>query len=157
MIEQAMQLHKRYRKMVEGFTQEQFEGWFNEFFRLYPFIAKITWEQYAPSFNDGDPCTFDVHDPDIELTPAFIAEHPELEVTCSEYGYEEEDDDGNPVPDRCISKYSFTKEQQKALPLVADALSSLEDLFKAEDILCAVFGENAKVVVTPEQIVRELT
>lgn len=36
---------------------------FSHFWELNPAIQVVTWLQYSPSFNDGDPCTFSVHDP----------------------------------------------------------------------------------------------
>jgi hypothetical protein len=38
-------------------------------FEEYPQLKTIGWKQYAPSFNDGDPCYFTVHNDDdsVEL------------------------------------------------------------------------------------------
>lgn len=35
---------------------------FDEFFRQYPQVYALTWTQYTPYFNDGEECTFRVHD-----------------------------------------------------------------------------------------------
>lgn len=35
---------------------------FGEVFAAHPEITAIRWAQYAPSFNDGDPCVFSVHE-----------------------------------------------------------------------------------------------
>jgi hypothetical protein len=47
-------------------AQEQFEKTFptlvKDFFAAVPQIKSVTWVQYSPHFNDGDACTFSVHD-----------------------------------------------------------------------------------------------
>ena len=72
MIEQAMSLKKRYDTMVKNFDKEHFREYFTDFFNLYPFITKIEWTQYTPSFNDGDPCYFSATYPKITLTPSYV-------------------------------------------------------------------------------------
>lgn len=44
-------------------AQERLKEYFVEFWEKNPAIKAIHWSQYAPYFNDGDPCTFSVHDP----------------------------------------------------------------------------------------------
>lgn len=43
---------------------------FKEFFDANPKILAVRWKQYTPYFNDGDPCTFSVHEPYISLEGA---------------------------------------------------------------------------------------
>ena len=38
---------------------------FKPFFAAFPDAADIRWTQYTPHFNDGDACTFSVHEPEI--------------------------------------------------------------------------------------------
>ena len=45
-----------------------FHGLFQEFFKNYPEIAYVTWTQYTPYFNDGDECTFSIHERHYPLT-----------------------------------------------------------------------------------------
>jgi len=40
---------------------------FSKFFEKYPEVHKITWVQYTPYFNDGDPCVFGVYESEFEL------------------------------------------------------------------------------------------
>jgi len=145
MIEQVMSLKKRYDKMVQAFKEEDFKGWFIEFFKLYPFVTKIQWTQYAPYFNDGDPCVFAVHKPELELALSYIEKNPGLELSISEFRNDESE--------QYLVTYGFTKEQRKQYPDLGEAVQSLRDLFEAEDILKHVFGEDTAVCVTPEEIV----
>lgn len=48
------------KKMVSAF-----EPLFMSFFDRNPEVQAIGWTQYTPGFNDGDPCTFSVHDVDV--------------------------------------------------------------------------------------------
>ena len=154
MIEQVMSLKSRYDKMVKGFKEEDFKGWFTEFFALYPMVTMIRWTQYTPYFNDGDECVFSVNDPEVELSLAYIQAHPGLDVTSAEYG-DCVDDEGVDLPDRHISTFRIDRKYKKEYPDLHDALTSIKELFTAEDILRHVFGEHAEVVVTPEKIVVE--
>jgi hypothetical protein len=50
-------------KLQELGTQGVVVPFFTELFQKYPIVSAIRWTQYAPHFNDGDACTFSVHDP----------------------------------------------------------------------------------------------
>ena len=38
---------------------------FEKFFDKYDFVEGVIWQQYTPYFNDGDPCTFSINDPEF--------------------------------------------------------------------------------------------
>lgn len=57
---------------------------FNEFFASNPDIDQITWTQYTPYFNDGDPCIFRVNDMTFTLAKD--------EVDLSEISYPDDDE-----------------------------------------------------------------
>ena len=150
MIEQAMSLKKRYDKMVKGFKEEDFKGWFVEFFALYPFIITIRWVQYTPYFNDGEECVFSVNEPEIEVSASYLQSHPDLVAgTCDAASGDEE------PSERFISSWNVVKRNKDKYPELYDAVEGIKELFNAEDILRHVFGEHAEVVVTPEKIVVE--
>lgn len=158
MIEQVMSLKKRYEKMVKGFKEEDFKGWFLEYFKLYPFITSIKWTQYTPYFNDGDRCVFSIQEPELELSAAFVSANPGLNLTGSSYNKknpDEEDGDTDDIQSVTLNTYDFTKEQGKAYPDMKAAINSITNLFAAEDILLHVFGDHTEIVVTPEKIVVE--
>lgn len=63
-----------YRKPVPQKGPEEFLQMFDEFFEQHPECTFIRWAQGTPGFNDGEPCTFDIHetrfgftDPDEEI------------------------------------------------------------------------------------------
>ena len=90
MIEQVMSLKSRYDKMVKGFKEEDFKGWFTEFFALYPMVTTIRWTQFTPYFNDGEPCVFSVNEPEIEVSASYLQSHPTLVAGTSDAASEEE-------------------------------------------------------------------
>jgi hypothetical protein len=42
--------------------KDSWEGLFESFFQETTTISKVAWRQYTDIFNDGDPCTFGVHE-----------------------------------------------------------------------------------------------
>ena len=153
MIEQVLSLKKRYDKMVAAFTQEEFTGWFLEFFKLYPFMTKVQWVQFTPYFNDGEPCVFSVCDPELELSPSYIATHPGLGLGTADYQIKDYDvvlTEEEEESERFITCCTIDK---KANPELSEAMKAVQGLFEVEDILKSVFGDHAEVIVTPEKIV----
>jgi hypothetical protein len=51
-----------YRKPVAQKGPEEFLQMFDEFFEQHPECIYIRWAQGTPGFNDGEPCTFDIHE-----------------------------------------------------------------------------------------------
>lgn len=52
-------------------AQDMIKQLFAEFFAAAPDVKCVAWTQYAPYFNDGEPCTFSVHEPNFfTRTPA---------------------------------------------------------------------------------------
>jgi hypothetical protein len=151
MIEQVMSLKKRYVRMVKNFKEDDFKGWFLEYFKLYPFITSISWTQYTPYFNDGDPCVFSIQEPALELSAAFVSANPGLNLIGSSYSKKEPEKDDD-TKSLTLDTYDFTKEQGKAYPDMRAAVNAITELFEAEDILLHVFGDHAEIIVTPKEI-----
>jgi len=59
LIQEFTEQQERFQKVA----QERLKEYFAEFWEKNPAIKAVHWSQYAPYFNDGDPCTFRVHDP----------------------------------------------------------------------------------------------
>lgn len=51
-----------YRRPVAQKGPEEFLQMFDEFFAAHPECTFIRWAQGTPGFNDGEPCTFDIHE-----------------------------------------------------------------------------------------------
>jgi hypothetical protein len=52
----------QYKQQFQTQAQEKFKDYFVEFWDKNPSIKAVIWTQYAPYFNDGEPCVFSVYD-----------------------------------------------------------------------------------------------
>jgi predicted nuclease of predicted toxin-antitoxin system len=97
---------------------------FKSFFAEYPKVKAVGWEQYAPHFNDGDPCVFRVHEPYLSTEDADFSEVSHL---YGEAGFKE--------------SYELDGPLRTALNRIDASLN--------EEILEAAFGDDAMVIATP--------
>jgi len=109
---------------------------FKAFFADYPSIDAIRWEQYAPSFNDGEPCEFSRHEFNVRVTPK---KNDKEEIGTAELiSAEESDEDG----------FYYGYDIDNKTPL-GKALSELEDRFAGvDDVFREAFGDSVTVTVT---------
>ena len=103
--------------------QDSLKGVFKEVFERHPNITKLTWTQYTPYFNDGEPCVFSVND-----------------MTVFDDTVDEDDDEG---------LYLGWGEGQKRYP---DLLAISRSLEAADDLLLEMFGDHCRVTITPKGI-----
>jgi len=59
--DELTQAREEYQKNAKKVFKEALK----EFFDAYPDVAAVKWTQYAPYFNDGEPCTFGVNEPEL--------------------------------------------------------------------------------------------
>jgi hypothetical protein len=139
---------------------------FKDLFDKYPEIRSVTWTQYTPYFNDGDTCTFSVHDFDVSLGTdetlrAEIDEKKRLTVEAANAGdykkaqklkdevtrlqerLEDEDDDYSYGE----SKYTLRRSSNPREVEIAEAVSALEREMP-DDVLESVFGDHSRIVAT---------
>lgn len=155
MIEQVMSLKNRYDKMVKGFKEEDFKGWFTEYFALYPFVTRIQWTQYTPHFNDGEACEFGVNDPELQVAQSYLDRHPDVIAGQPDWNLhltDTPDDEEEEECERYVSTYILDKAKKAQYPELYDAVEAIKILFEAEDILQHVFGDHASVIATPDMI-----
>lgn len=82
-LEKQAELQKALEDSSERLTKDFFENFFSKF----PTLTAVRWTQYAPYFNDGEPCVFGLNDPEFS---------DKVGVTSGGYTYgcpEDEDDD----------------------------------------------------------------
>ena len=103
---------------------------FAHFFELAENVDSITWTQGAPSFNDGDPCYFRVHEPIFRGDPTRAAIEDE-----------EEDEDWDDIYE---SNVEVTDEASYEFDRVWSRLD--------EDLLQSVFGEASKVTISRNEV-----
>lgn len=104
---------------------------FAAFFERCPEVGCVVWTQYAPHFNDGDPCIFSVHEPELHA---------------------DEDDDDYSYGDGCMTsadwspatnKWNTTPEQEALIKVWNDMVYSA---FGEDSLFQRVFGDDCKVV-----------
>src|SRR6267154_5517989 len=114
-------LVEEYTKTKEKFVEKSKNAMrtaFKEFFDSNPDIDKITWTQYTPYFNDGDPCVFGVQEMYFTLAKDEVdiseLDYPDEEYRC--YSDSFWDDNGrrvDPVSEYRDAFSKFTKQISK--------------------------------------------
>lgn len=133
--------------------QKAYKSMLKEYWKRNKKIAGITWVQYTPYFNDGEPCCFGVHQL-VPLTKSLMDYDNEGSSEMSgfpdrEYGpYQTDWDD----PNRNIKKMDWEKsnitlEEWKQACDDLDLIARLPD-----DVFEDMFGDHVKVTVTRKTI-----
>lgn len=84
--EDLRKMKKAYEEARDAGAKDALRDHFKGLFELHPDVAAIRWRQYTPYFNDGEPCTFKVSDPEVLL----IGRNPEVD----EYNEGEDGEEG---------------------------------------------------------------
>lgn len=126
---------------------------FDKLFEANPRLTAVAWTQYAPYFNDGDPCTFSVHD--FTFTSAPLEQVDDL---FDDFDYA---DDGNPEEGFYMgpSEYKYVDlpngkwekvqlEVDEELVKIAEAVGEFENEVRDDDLFEDVYGSDAKIMVT---------
>lgn len=124
--EQIAALQKEAAEMVKPML--------SEFIKANPQVKAVSWSQYTPYFNDGDPCTFSVNEPYFffgEDDPEEDEGHDTWSMNSKEYG---------PSPDVCSA------ETKAACSALAKELGGLDDALET------LFGDHVKVIVTADGV-----
>lgn len=74
-------IERSYRSHVPQVGPEEFLAQVDSLLEL-PGVSGLVWEQYAPSFNDGDPCVFSIH----EVRVLIDGLDPEEDYEDTDYG-----------------------------------------------------------------------
>lgn len=110
---------------------------FKEFFDKYPRAETITWRQYTPYFNDGDPCYFSVHEMTLEMNE---------DESGPEEGDEDEEEDDDDYGDGDYDSYSLRASDDPHLKQMGEDFRNLEAI--PDDVMEHVFGDHVKVTAT---------
>jgi hypothetical protein len=131
-----------YNKVKEEFVEKSKNALrtaFKEFFASNPDIDQITWAQYTPYFNDGDPCIFRVNDMFFTLDE----EHVDL----SEIRYPDDDE-------KCYGTF-FWSAGGKNIDPVAVYRKTFEDFVNQvsvlpDEIFMNSFGDHVSVIASKD-------
>jgi hypothetical protein len=144
-------MKKELRELVAKESKPLVKGLFDEFFEKTPECKVVTWTQYTPYFNDGDPCTFSVHEMHFgtkdldEDESSSLPKYPEG----AEHGFETAwgleyyaKKEGRAVDANVLAV------RKKVESNGGDLESSLSGL---SDVMESAFGDGVQVVVTRER------
>lgn len=133
-IENARQSLAAAKAAFSASMQSNMKGVFSDFMAKYPFVEKIVWKQYAPYFNDGEPCVFSVHDAEVFLVGGdYDEDYPEGETDWSLR--------------RMIG--SITENGDEITQEFYNDFKAISQLLQSDDdTMRDIFGSDSKVTVT---------
>jgi hypothetical protein len=111
---------------------------FKGLFDAHPELEAVRWNQYTAYFNDGEPCTFSVHD--FHFKSAAFNGHG---------AYDEDAEFRDNVSD-----YRMNEEQKEAARPAIELFNRIELASKPlqgsalEDVYLAAFGDHSEITVT---------
>jgi hypothetical protein len=119
-----------------------------EFMAAHPEVVKLKWTSGTPSFNDGDPCEWSMHDPEVMLatSPALAAtpesDDPDSEDEEDDYDDDEDEDDGD-----FVDSWGLPDDMPNRAELKADLQALYGVLQSCEDAVRSMFGDDVKVII----------
>lgn len=103
---------------------------FKELLDRHPSVARVSWTQYTPYFNDGDVCRFSVHG--LCVVPA---DNP---------------DDDEDYEFEIYRSAHYNSTPAGLTPEAADEFLALWGKINNNDLMLATFGDHSRVVITRE-------
>jgi hypothetical protein len=139
---------ERLREEAKTKVESIFKTAVLELFTEYPNLKQISWTQYTPYFNDGDPCTFSSHHnyASIKFTSTVEGEDDEdgYDEKWSTYHYY----DGYGKDKKLKSNLTTIEiDKLKAGEAVGEFLANFDD-----DDMENLFGDGFKVIITKDGI-----
>jgi hypothetical protein len=153
-LAKASELKSEMQKLLKS----EMNNIFVDFWEQNPNINSIVWSQYAPYFNDGEPCVFSVRDvvftniKNVDL----IQKHANLILYWEDYGKDEiadETDDEMDINDDTFAFSSYSAKRvisELNLNVNLSDIESISTFLESDlmsDIMEATFGSDALVVV----------
>jgi hypothetical protein len=101
-------------------------------------IRGVTWTQYTPYFNDGEPCTFGVNDPALILSNGSFVDKHKNSMYCNHSNENE-------------GEYEFSYQAdlvQELQPIIRALREFSRFLNNNSSVVQEVFGDGVKVTIT---------
>lgn len=164
--------YTRYRRDYKPLPIEELYPYFTKAFEQG--VTAVTWHQYTPYFNDGEPCEFSVGDVSVtsnkEVAELWLDDHfhEERLVEWDRTEYEEELEDAKNSRYRYYMPYEeidgkiFRRYEEGAYDYIPGTIhpDGIKDMdipvciLEFQDALRSVFGDHTQVVVTPDRVVQ---
>jgi hypothetical protein len=127
--------------------QKSLKELFSEFWVNNPDIQTVVWTQYAPYFNDGNPCVFSVNDPAFTNFRLEDSNATAQEISWGDY----EDEEKTHV---CVQSWTVEKDiEHFKLNANVDSIKSLSSFLCSDvvsDVMENTFGSDSLVIATRE-------
>jgi hypothetical protein len=122
-----------------------------------PLIKAISWQQYTPSFNDGDPCEFTLSGPFIKFSNEVTGagDHGVLDDEDSDKGFHDLQYDVNTEFFKSKMDILNHEDIQQLEKTTSEVKKVMNSLFEMEDSLHSMFGDGVNVVVTQKGLETE--
>ncbi len=139
--EKIQEIEKQIKRDGEQIMKELFIELFNEL----PKVQAVRWAQYTPYFNDGDPCIFNVYEPEFKVDAP--------EIDSGERYHDDDYDDEDSGYQYGDSDYPWItpwyngiheNPEWEGLKIFNNALCSNT----MERVCLAIFGDHSEVVAT---------
>lgn len=136
MFEKSTDELKAAREAMLEIGKRAIKGSLKEFMDAHPEVAKLRFQTYTPSFNDGDPCEFTIGEPMVLLAS-------QGDAADADDGDDDSDEDDD---EAFIESWDISK--TPGMESLAADLESLNDLLQnAEDAVEQVFGDGSQVTI----------
>ena len=159
-IAELIKLQAELSAKLSSITVEGLNAYLMAWVANQPLVEAIQWKQYAPGFNDGDPCTFNIYEVEVKLNAAGLALYnpaaPAVEGAESNEDDDEDDEDEEDADfldglgkyDTCSTIYAAPE-----LEALDDALAELQGELEAIEAVCErVYDGNAKITATKDEV-----
>lgn len=135
MLDEYNKLRAEFQERGKKVLKDSFKG----FFDANPKIRAVSWTQYTPYFNDGEPCTFSVHDM----------------WALDKKGYNEWKDNGGYAEEYSVASNWAYGEPEGDDRLTAKERKSVQDFLALvhklpDDLFEDMFGDHVEVIATRE-------
>lgn len=144
-IEKMAELDKEIEALGTDAIKEQAQ----KVFDAMPGIHAIAWTQFAPAFNDGDPCIFSAGDMHYAFKPV-VMDEDNVMYFADDIDQEQELDMEEHLNCTWSRSYELlpdaTHEERKVLQQhLDDKVAPMGAI--PDDILCKIFGDSQKVII----------
>jgi len=122
--------------------QDVKEAWSTFFAASGGEVTRVRWPQYTDWFNDGEPCTFSVHDLQIEVNGEWI----------DSYDIKQPEDKMPEWYKNNPSSQKYWLEKVVATPAINAAMSLHESFIALGEVCKQVFGDHVQITCSPDNI-----
>lgn len=129
-----------FQKEFQTKAREEIKKLFQKFWEMNPGVNAVVWTQYAPYFNDGEPCEFSVYDPTFTNATGGDLD----DIRWEEYQGENENVWAGSMWGLNYDKTELEGVNRESL----DALAKMICSGSLEDVMKAMFGSDSRIIAT---------